>query len=181
MFILKAAGVFLTPVIIFIAFAELMNHLAGRESGGRPTLCPETQTYLNMRLLGYDKGDVERHWGHSDIDMASEKKFLKLDLVFPFIYGAVFAVALLMASKMEGQSIKVPWLLIPVVLMLLGDWTENVVQLGQLNRFTADPTEALATSWIKVASIGTIVKLWSGLATVALLGGLLLRAVWQRK
>jgi hypothetical protein len=68
------------------------------------------------------------------------------------------------------------WLLAPVVLGMIADWTENVVQLRQLARFTAQPRQPLEEAWIRVASTATSVKIaLLGLSYLAL--GLLLLAV----
>jgi hypothetical protein len=64
---------------------------------------------------------------------------------------------------------------------VVADWTENLIQLGQLRLFAAEGT--LQPGWIQIASIATIVKVWlfyvSYLLVVGLVGWMIF-SNWPR-
>ncbi|HXO29397.1 MAG TPA: hypothetical protein VOA80_18755 [Thermoanaerobaculia bacterium] len=46
-----------------------------------------------------------------------------------------------------------------MAITVLADWTENLVQLAQLSRYSAGGAPALQAAWIRVASAATSLKL----------------------
>ena len=92
----------------------------------------------------------------------------------PFLYGGVFAAALLAAWIQLGRPCDPVWVVLPVIVTVVADWTENLVQLGQLGRYQPDAA-TLDPGWIQAASIATMLKLVfgavSGLLLVALVVG----------
>jgi hypothetical protein len=121
-------------------------------------LAKDEQKPLNQRIRGYGRLEVQRFWGalketpEDDRDLLpSEERSLRLDLFCPLLYGAAFAVSFLL--------IAFPWLLLPVAVYMLADWTENRTQLKQLRLYRQDGPESLQAGAIQVASRATTVKL----------------------
>jgi hypothetical protein len=150
---LKAVVVLALPVIVFVAGALIMQTLSGRKPQA------DDRKPLNQRFGGYDSAAVSRHWTilREDNALDAERSFLKLDLVFPLLYGGALAASLLIAWQALGLPFGRAWLIAPVAVTVLSDWTENLVQLGQLRRFME--SKALQASLIQIASAATILKL----------------------
>ena len=157
------------PAVAFVGGAWIMDELSGRKDVPNPPL---------NRRFHYDKGDAETYW-NAFKDLGAEKRFLEIDLVFPFLYGGALAAGLLMAWAWQGRPFHPAWLLAPLLITLLADWTENLVQLGQLKRHLAG--SGLQAGWIQVASTATALKLTlfyaSWLALFFLVGRMLWRAL----
>lgn len=163
---LTGAVLFLLPVVVFVGGAWVISSVSGR----RPL---DDQKPLNQRL-GYDTKDVDRYWGALDKSARrAEQRFLEWDLLFPVFYGTALAVSLLTASATLGGRVRAAWLIVPVVVTVVADWTENLVQLEQFRNYIEVGEKGLAGGWIRVASTATIVKLLffsiSSLALLALL------------
>ena len=159
----------LLPQVAFWAGSIVMVHLSGRREVRKrmKELPKRDQKPLNQRLGGYDLSAVQRLWGalaapplgskgHTLLE--SERLALRLDLLFPLLYGSAFAVSLLLAWQSRHATAAPGWLFVPVVICVLADWTENTVQLKQLKLFQGDPS-SLQESWIRVASAATRIKL----------------------
>lgn len=148
------------PLIVFTSGVWIMSAMSSRQYVKRllQAAAPEDRTPLHQRL-GYDVQAVDHHWGVlDDTARRAEKRFLELDLVFPFFYGAALAASLLMTWTMLNKPFSSMWLIIPVAITVLADWTENLVQLGQLQRYADGGKDALHTGWIQIASIATVLK-----------------------
>jgi len=104
--------------------------------------------------------------------------------VFPFLYGAALAGALLLAWVALGRPFHPLWFISPVVITALADWTENIVQLSQLQRYVEKGKSGLEAPWVQTASIATVLKLvfFSGasLLLVCLVVWMVLRAGRRR-
>jgi hypothetical protein len=138
------------PVVVFLGGAWIMAEMSGLE--------PVKQQKPLNRRFGYDADAVQRYWQALDERArGADGRFLKLDLVFPFLYGGALATGLLLGWASLGQPFNPAWLLAPIAIVLLADWTENLVQLGQFDRFSAGI--ALQEGWIRVASAATAMKL----------------------
>jgi hypothetical protein len=150
------------PLVVFQSGVWIMSEMSGRQYVVQRLLqvaALEDRTPLNQRL-GYDVKAVDHHWGAlDDTARGAEERFLELDLVFPFLYGAALAASLLMAWTTLSKPFSPVWLITPVAITLLADWTENLVQLGQLRRYADGGKAALQASWIQIASIATVLKL----------------------
>jgi hypothetical protein len=156
-----------------------MAELSGRdvvldqlELTGRADRRPLTQR------LGYDVTAVRRQWGAlNEAALRSEQHFLVLDLVFPFAYGGALAVGALIGWAWLGRITNPAWVLAPVVIAVLSDWTENFVHYRQLGRYINGGPEAVQSGWIQLASAATTIKLLCITETALLLvvlGGILL-------
>jgi len=145
---------------------------------GRERVAPVGLKPLYQRL-SYDLDDVKEYWAGFGDGLPAERLFLKLDLVFPLVYGGAFAASLLLAWEALGRPVPPRWLLAPVVLTMLSDWTENLVQLAQIERYLGRGGGALQEGRIRVASLATAVKLISlvgcFVALVILVGVLCIR------
>jgi hypothetical protein len=157
------------PTVAFFGGAWVMNALSGRSEVPKPPL------YMRVH---YDKEDAAKYW-HGFKDIRTEERFLEMDLVFPFLYGGALAASLLTAWAALGRPYNPVWILAPLFIALLADWTENFVQIGQLQRHLAGI--GLQDGWIQVASTATALKLSffgaSWMALFLLVGRLLWRAV----
>ena len=154
------------PVIVLFGGAKLMNEMSGRRT-------VELQKPLFQRL-SYNVAAVQSYWTElKDIDknaLENEKVFLKLDLFFPFFYGGAFSASLLMLWIMLDKPISLIWLLMPVAIAITADWTENIIQLGQIQLFMGD--QELQPDQVQIASISTFIKIMSIVASSLLLLGL---------
>ena len=84
------------PLVSFIGGTWIMSRISNYQQVTQQ-LSETNQKPLYLRL-GYSITDVQRCWGAlSNNEILSEKRFLELDLIFPFVYGGAFAISLLMA------------------------------------------------------------------------------------
>ena len=127
-------------------------------------LSPEDRQPL-YRRFAYDRALVIRQWDALDeTALRHEQEFLRLDLVFPLLYGGALAFSLFMASAMLGLGSKGGWVIAPALITVLADWTENLVQLGQLKLYQTKGGAELQAGWIQIASLATSLKLVSSIA-----------------
>lgn len=155
------------PAAAFVGGAWIMNKMSGRNEVPQPPI---------NKSFHYDRDDVVAYW-QAFKDVYTEKKFLELDLIFPFLYGGTLAASLLMVWASLGRSLSPAWIIAPVAVILLADWTENLVQLKQLGHFLRQ--EALQDGWIRIASTATALKLTFFYASWLLLFFLVGRMLWR--
>jgi hypothetical protein len=119
---------------------------------------------------------VSRHWAvlKETALLRAEQRFLELDLIFPFFYGAALATSLLIAWAALDRPFSPARLIAPVAITVLADWTENLVQLRQLSRYIDGGEAALQSGWIQLASVATVIKLVFFVGSSLFLGGLIL-------
>jgi hypothetical protein len=128
----------------------------------------------------YDRAYAESYWrtlaaappvaGHPPLD--AERFLLKLDLAFPPIYGGALATSLWWSAHALGRPDVGPWLMLAVLLMMAADWTENLVQLAELSRFTATGQASVRRIAIASAATGLKTRLVIGLTLFNLVTGL---------
>ncbi|HYN22425.1 MAG TPA: hypothetical protein VE078_15800 [Thermoanaerobaculia bacterium] len=155
------------PAVVFSGGAWIMDKMSGRTDVPQPPI---------NRRFHYDTHDVQQYW-KAFKDVGTEKRFLELDLVFPFLYCGALAASLLMAWASLGRTFNPAWILAPLVITLLADWTENLTQLKQLQRFLDGL--ALQENWIRIASTATALKLSFFYASWLLLFFLVGRVLWR--
>ena len=146
--LLKAIVVLAIPMVAFHGGAWLINRLSGRKQ------VPERP--INKRFR-YGKREVVEYW-RAFQDLGPEKRFLELDLAFPLLYIGALAVSMIMAWR-ANHPFHLAWIVIPLAVTLLADWTENLVHLDQLKRFRAGGPAALDSGRIRIASTATALKL----------------------
>jgi hypothetical protein len=159
--ILCAVAAALLPGIVLQVGARIAVMIAGRVRVRQllANLPPADRKPLNMRIGGYDAAAVHRHWQPLDADaFRREERFLRLDLVLPVLFTAAFAYSLPWMVEWAGYDWR-PAYSLPVVGLLLADWTENLTTLGQLRRYAAGGASALQPERIRVASTATRIKL----------------------
>lgn len=158
------------PAAAFLGGGTLLNQLSGRKEVPKPG--------LGLRFH-YNASDAEAYWTACEVPSA-ERTFLELDLIFPCLYGGALAASLLFAWATLGRPFHAGWIVAPVFLTLLTDWTENLIQLGQIERYLAPLRRPLEAGWIQAASLATALKLSffgaSWLALLLLLGRMVYRA-----
>lgn len=162
--LVQAIAIAALPALVFFAAAAVMSkasHLEYVDQIVGTTAAPADRQPLHFRL-GYNTDEVNRYWAAivpDDAALQAERRFLRLDLIFPLVYGAGLVAALLVAWRLLGRPFKGGCLVAPVAITLVADWTENLAQLAQLRRYVAGGESALQDGWIRVASTATIVKL----------------------
>jgi hypothetical protein len=161
-FIVKVIVILTLPTTAFLGGAWLMFEISGRERVTQSLVDkaePADRKPL-YRRLNYDIDAVKRHWGALDSEaLHSERRFLQLDLVFPFLYGAALAFSLIMAWEALGRRFHPAWVLTPVLIAMLSDWAENLLQLRQLSYYLTGGDTLLQAWWIRVAAVATLLKL----------------------
>lgn len=168
------------PVAVLLGGGWALDRLSGRASvirqltsAGRTIPQP-----LNMRWLGYGPESARTYWSAlQEEGRRAERKFLRLDLLFPFFYGGSLATSLRWAwLTLEGPFPWV-WIAAPLALAMIVDWVENLIQLNQLGRYRDGPDGDgnLQRPWIRAASCATVIKLWFMGGLYMGLGGL----VWK--
>jgi hypothetical protein len=150
------------PFVVFVSGAYVTAQLSHRErivEQLRVSAAESDRKPLSQRL-GYDLPAVARYFGALDRSARDcERYFLELDLIFPFLYGGALAGSLLMVWSALGRPFTPAYLLAPVAITMIADWTENIVQLGQLRLFAEGGAGALNAQSIQLASAATILKL----------------------
>jgi len=145
------------PAVVFFAAVAVMtqaSHLQHVDQVVAETAAPADRRPLHFRL-GYGTDEVSRYWAPivaDDVALEAERRFLHLDLIFPLVYGIGLVTALLMAWRLLGRPFSRVWLIAPMVIILLADWTENLVQLAQLRRYVDIGAGGLQDGWIRLAS-----------------------------
>ena len=161
----RAFAILALPTVVFLAGVWVMNEASDRQQvtaalsvAGECDRAP-----LNQRF-GYDVAAVDRHWrpivARTEAYEA-ERLFLELDLIFPILYGVALASSLLLARAQLQRPFHPVWAIAPVAIMVIADWTENLVQLSLLRHYATERIAALPEVWIHIASGATIVKLTS--------------------
>ncbi len=178
---LKIAFALVLPIVVFFGGVWIMSVLTGRQSVQRRLagVADADRKPLNERF-GYGLNDVDRHWDALANDpraRSSEQRFLEMDLLFPFFYGAALAASLLMLWALLGRPFNPALLLAPVVITLLADWTENLIQIHQFGRYVDAGKQGLSEGWIRVASVATILKLGFFAVSSLLVGAIAIAVV----
>ena len=153
------------PLGVSLILGLLMMDLTGRNKF-LETENPSAPLY--SRIIGYDETEVRNHWNWLGADGREvERRFLLVDLAFPIAFGSGFLAGLFLAWGGAGRPFRVGWLVVPVMITVLADWTENLIQLVQLSRFSNDVP--LQVAWIRVASFATSTKLLFFIVSIALI------------
>jgi hypothetical protein len=176
MSILKALALVLIPLILILAGGKAMSWLSGRPMARGAS---GAEKPLNQRLGGYTVAETAAHWQPFSAErQRQERAFLEIDLVYPFLYGGALLAALLLARAWLGRPFDAVWVFLPVLLAVVGDWVENLIHLNQFGHWTRAGTSASAATlhsgWIQIASLATMVKLWS---LIVVIGAVLVLAV----
>ena len=173
---LKAILIFLVPLaaliggFIYFASRDEFKDIKTRLHDGR-----------SFQIGFYDADAMAKRWGalkgkSGEKDLTPSERFmLVIDLVFPFVYGAALAAGLLVAWWMLGRPFSPGLLLGLVFIGVAADWTENLIQLAQLeNLVPLKQTDkfSLSEGWIRLAGVATALKLASLSAAYVLLAWL---------
>jgi hypothetical protein len=148
------------PCVAVVAGGELMTAIAPRQIPEKPPLMG--------RWRGYTKEAVASYWSKLDAEsLDAEKRFLEVDLIFPFVYGGAVLTGMLVAWNSRGLRFSPAIFVGLVAAMMLADWVENLVHLRELSAFEAGGATNLSSGWIVVASAATITK-WAMVSTSAI-------------
>jgi hypothetical protein len=180
--------VLFAPLVVFIVGAWSQAKWSGQDkiaSRLAEEALPKDAKPLYLRLKGYDVEAVNGRWSKLRELLSNERRFLELDLVFPILYGTAFFLSALAARKILDGRLPGLWSspMISIAITVIADWTENVIQLGQLKRFTDPAKPGLQAMQIAVASTATTIKLVSFALTIVLLIALALAVggVWFKQ
>ncbi len=180
-YLIKIIGIFLFPIFAFLVAGYAIELVTNRSIAIKnlPDGMPKT---LNMRPLGYDKTTFTNFYKALNEDGRKvEQLFLELDLIFPFLYGGALAASLLLVWIMLEKPFSPAWFLVPVAIILIADWTENLIHLGQIGKFINAGTTGLSSFWIGIASFATVLKIWTIIASYSqlawLCGRLIMRVI----
>ena len=173
----------LFPLSVFLGGIATMSKLTGHDHVTRQLrskLHPKDAKPLQERLAGYDLEDVSRLWGALDDNAyAIEQLYLKIDLVFPFFYGAALTSALLIAWSALGRPFHVFWLLSPIAISVAADWAENLIHSHQLDLYIQGGYDGLQSTWIRIASFATTMKFAFLFFASLMLLGLVMRMLFR--
>jgi hypothetical protein len=172
---LKAILIFIVPLAVLLAgfayFGSRAEFKAIKDRLGGPS----------FQVGFYDAETMAKRWGtlkgkpgEKDL-IPSERIMLVIDLVFPFVFGAALAAGLSIAWWMLGRPFSPAVLLGLVFIGVAADWTENLVQLAQLESpLAVKQTDKfdLSEGWIRLAGLATALKLASLSAAYVLLAWL---------
>ena len=152
------------PLVAVVGGGKLMTAIAPRQIPEKPPLMG--------RRRGYTKEAAASYWSKLDPEgRIAERKFLEVDLIFPFVYGGALLASMLLAWASLGRPFS-PVILIGIVAAaMLADWVENLVHLRELAAFVAGGVESLEGGWIAIASAATTTK-WTavGASVIAVIG-----------
>lgn len=111
------------------------------------------------RRWSYNVPAVQRHWSALQVSgIARERHYLQLDLALPLAIAAAFAGCLVTAWAWLGRPFHPVYLLLPIAVFVLADWTENVTLLVQLDRMVPGGVPSLQPERVHLASTATFVK-----------------------
>ena len=154
------------PIAVVLGGGQLMNKISGRFK-----VACQTPLFLRWK---YKESDVKDYWGAlkkiNTNALENEKRFLKLDLFFPFFYGGAFVISLTALWLMLDKPIALIWLITPAVVAMVADWTENLIQLRQIQLFIDGAS--LQADRIQISSIATAFKILFIVLSMLLLSGL---------
>lgn len=150
------------PTAVIVYGGRMMSSIVGRNEVTRQlsqNAAKSDQMPPFRRAFGYNAAQLKCHWDALDNSaLEIEQRFLKLDLAFPFLYGAALTGALVVAWAALGHQTKPVWPILTVLIAIVADWVENIVGLSQLSQYMHDRESGLQAGWVAVASIATSVK-----------------------
>jgi hypothetical protein len=161
----KVSFILVFPILIYFIAGYPLIHFTHRDQY-LETKDPASKP-LNLRYFGYNPTAAIDYWTwlQKNNGLIAEQNFLKADLFFPFFYGGAMLTSLFFAWVWINRRLNQILLIMPVAIMVVADWTENLVHLRQLGRFVNN--EPVESGWIQVASIATTTK-WAFLVLSSL-------------
>jgi hypothetical protein len=155
--LVKVVIALIFPTVVFMVFNHVQERLSKRDVA--LTCRKQAVDPLNTRLH-YNADDAAKFWGSlADPGPSAEQTYLKLDLLFPFLYGGALMISLLWLLSASGVGWPRSSVVLPVIIAMLGDWTENLIQLEQLPRFVTSGRSGLDDGAILFSSVATDIKL----------------------
>ena len=166
----KAAFMVLFPILISMAAIYLMKNISGREPF--PKTDDPDATPLNLRWRGYSEKEALDYWTwlRNNDALVAEQRFLVVDLFFPFFYAGTMLTSVMLAWNWLNHSFDLKWVVIFIAIVVLADWTENLVHLHQLGQFVRN--EPMQAVWVQVASGATTIKSGFLVLSAIRIGGL---------
>ncbi|SDL76048.1 hypothetical protein SAMN05660860_01213 [Geoalkalibacter ferrihydriticus] len=160
------------PVVLFFGGGYLMLLFTARDQFPQ-TSAPESVP-LHFRLGGYNAEQAQAYWAWLGAEgQLAELRFLEVDLVFPLVYGGALLVSLFLIWGWLGRPFRLAWLLAPLAVTVIADWTENLVHWHQLHRVLRQ--EPVQDFWMHMASLATTTKMLCFTLSATLLVALALK------
>lgn len=151
------------PVTLLFGRNQVLSHASGRTDamnhGCERT--GEAPTPLNLRWFCYGTEAVKAYWSWlKPAGRQAEDTFLTLNLLFPFLYGGALAVSVRWVWMATGRPFHPAWILTPLAIVIVADWTEHLIQLAQLRYYLSPNGRRVQDLWIRMSGCATIIKLW---------------------
>lgn len=135
--------------------------------------------WLNLLRLGSGGGAGKRFWSWlNDAGRQAGEKFLTMDLLFAVTYGGALAASLWWVWVTVGHPFHPAWIVAPLAMMLIAEWTEYLIQLAQLRQYVASDESRIQHVWIQISSCETTLRLWLTLGLYVSLVELVLRTIF---
>lgn len=149
------------PVVVLVFGGWLMLEATGRNDVIAEAECRKEPIPLSpaSRIKGYTASEIRSYWDIlGDAGREAELRFLRVDLLFALFYSAALGFSLLCGRQAFDLSISPYLLLVPVLIGLGADWTENLIQLSQFPPVSG-PVADVSQYWISVSSAATRIKM----------------------
>lgn len=173
----KALLAFGFPIAVLVCGDGILSDRSGRAAAIHQLTegKPNAPRPINQRWFGYGSDTVKSYWCWLTPEgREAERKFLALDLLFPFFYGGALAASQWWVWMVLERPFHPAWIVAPLVMIMIADWLENLIQLAQLRHYVSSNEQDVQGLWIQVSSCATIVKLWLTSGLYISLAGLIL-------
>ncbi len=169
------------PVAVLLGGSWMISQVSGR-TAAMNRLTEETQDNpkpLNLRWFGYGTEAAKKYWSWlKPAGRQAEEKFLTLDMLFPLFYGGALAASLWWVWMALDQPFHPAWIIAPLAVIAMADWTENLIQLAQLRHYVSSNESPIQNLWIQLSSVATMIKLWLTSGLYISLIGLVVKMVF---
>ncbi len=178
--ILKACLSVGFPVAVLLGGSWMISQVSGR-TAAMNRLTDEKQDNpkpLNRRWFGYGTEAAKKCWSWlKPAGRQAEEKFLTLDMLFPLFYGGALAASLWWVWMALDRPFHPAWIIAPLAVIAMADWTENLIHLAQLRHYVSSNESPIQNLWIQLSSVATMIKLWLTSGLYISLIGLVVRMV----
>lgn len=169
------------PVVVLLGGDEVLSTASGRSAATHQLTDgkQDTPKPLNLRWFGYGTDAAKTYWCWlKSAGRDAERTFLTMDLLFPLFYGGALAASLGWVWMTLGRPFHPAWIIAPLAMIAMADWTENLIQLAQLRHYVPSDESRIQDLWIHLSSCATIIKLWLTSGLYMSLIGLVVRMVF---
>ena len=154
-----------SPLAVLLGDDRVLVRASGRsvpinQPVGMEAESPMT-TSLDLRWFGYGTSMARKYWTWlAAARRQAERTFLTLDMLFPVFYGGALAASLSWIWVTLDRPFHPAWIVAPLAVILIADWTEQLIDLAQLCQYASVNTGHLDGLWIRLSGCSTTIKLW---------------------